>query len=50
MAISVNPKLGVVNVENNLEKILAKANINVKHYEQADKETIVDEILTVYWK
>lgn len=42
---TVDPKLGVVNVENNLEKILVEANIDLKHYEQADKETIVEEDL-----
>lgn len=42
---TVVPKLGVVNVENNLEKILEEANINVKHYEQADNETIIEEDL-----
>lgn len=42
---TVDPKLGVVNVENNLEKILVEANIDLKHYEQADKETIIEEDL-----
>ncbi len=42
---TVDPKLGVVNVENNLEKILVEANIDLKHYEQADKETIVEKDL-----
>ncbi|KMY50334.1 ABC transporter permease [Peribacillus loiseleuriae] len=42
---TVDLKLGVVNVDNSLEKILEEANINVIQYDTADKETIVVEDL-----
>lgn len=42
---TVDPKLGVVNIDNNLVKILEEANINVKNYEQVDRELIVEEKL-----
>ncbi|WP_028391303.1 ABC transporter permease [Bacillus cihuensis] len=42
---TVDPKLGVVNIDNNLVKILEETKINVKHYDQAGRELIVEEEL-----
>jgi ABC-2 type transport system permease protein len=41
----VEPKLGVTNVDKSLVQVLEKSKINVKPYETADKETIVEDDL-----
>ncbi len=45
MESTADPKLGVVNVDSNLVEELEQANINVKQYEKATNETIVEENL-----
>ena len=42
---SVDPKLGVVNVDKGLVKILKDQNIDVKEYKSADEDTIIDKKL-----
>lgn len=42
---SSEPKLGVVNVDNNLVKVLENADITIKQYEKVTNETIVDNDL-----
>ena len=42
---SIDPKLGVVNVESSLVEALEQENIDVTHYEQGFKETIVEDDL-----
>ncbi|WP_144554085.1 ABC transporter permease [Bacillus sp. X1(2014)] len=42
---SVEPKLGVNGVDNNLVSVLKKADIQVKQYENVNSETVVDDDL-----
>ncbi|MEH7082730.1 ABC transporter permease [Neobacillus drentensis] len=42
---SVEPKLGVTGVDDNLVSVLKKADIQVKQYENVNSETVVDEDL-----
>ncbi|MFJ8246602.1 ABC transporter permease [Peribacillus asahii] len=42
---TVDSKLAVVNVDHSLVNVLEEADINVKQYEKADKETIVEDEL-----
>lgn len=42
---SVEPKLGIVNVDNNLEQILKESNINVKQYDNVTDKTVVEDNL-----
>ncbi|USK85094.1 ABC transporter permease [Peribacillus asahii] len=42
---TVDPKLAVVNVDHSLANVLEEADINVKQYEKADEETIVEDEL-----
>ncbi|CAH2717654.1 putative multidrug ABC transporter permease YbhS [Neobacillus rhizosphaerae] len=42
---TVNPKLGVVGIDENLVKIIEKAKIDVKQYEKVTAKTVVDDDL-----
>ncbi|NRD76529.1 ABC transporter permease [Bacillus sp. BRMEA1] len=42
---TVNPKIGVVGVDQGLIKIIEKAKIDVKNYDKATKQTVVDDKL-----
>ncbi|CRK81040.1 ABC transporter permease [Neobacillus massiliamazoniensis] len=42
---TVNPKLGVVNIDQNIVKVLKDSKITVKDYEKATSKTVVDDNL-----
>lgn len=42
---TVNPKLGVVNIDQNIVKVLKDSKINVKDYENATSKTVVEDNL-----